>query len=115
MKLLFDQNISYRILKRLSEAYSGSSHVKKEGLINASDLEIWEYAKARNFILVTQDSDFNDIYLLKGFPPKILWLQAGNAGTNELAGLLNNHQNALREFQENEDLGCLNITQSGIK
>lgn len=115
MKLLFDQNISYRILKRLSEAYSSSSHVKKEGLINSSDLEIWEYAKNHQFILVTQDSDFNDIYLLKGFPPKILWLQAGNIRTNELANLLNNQQIAVREFQENEDLGCLNITQSGNK
>jgi predicted nuclease of predicted toxin-antitoxin system len=115
MKLLFDQNISYRILKRLPEAYSGSSHVKKAGLINSSDLEIWEYAKTHEFILVTQDSDFNDIYLLKGFPPKILWLQAGNIRTNELADLLSNQQIALREFQENEDLGCLNITQSGIK
>ncbi len=34
MKLLFDQNISYRIIKLLSHEFSGSSHVKKEGLVN---------------------------------------------------------------------------------
>jgi len=55
MKLLFDQNISFRILKKLSEAYSGSSHIKTEGLMNAPDLEIWEYAKNQHFIIVTQD------------------------------------------------------------
>lgn len=115
MKLLFDQNISYRILKRISDIYSGSSHVKKEGLINSSDLEIWEYAKTRKFIIVTQDSDFNDLYLVKGFPPKILWLQSGNIRTNELANLLNNQQKEVHQFLENEDLGCLNITQSGLK
>jgi len=42
MKLLFDQNISFRILKKLSDFFADSSHVKTEGLINASDLEIWE-------------------------------------------------------------------------
>ncbi|MDP2114926.1 MAG: DUF5615 family PIN-like protein, partial [Bacteroidota bacterium] len=71
MKLLFDQNISYRILKNLPEIYSGSSHIIAEGLINAPDFTIWEYAKLHQFMIVTQDSDFNDIYLLKGFPPKI--------------------------------------------
>ncbi len=45
MKLLFDQNISQRILKALPDIYSGSSHVKSEGLINASDKLIWEFAK----------------------------------------------------------------------
>ncbi|NEW81990.1 MAG: hypothetical protein GZ094_06460 [Mariniphaga sp.] len=53
MKLLFDQNISYRILKKISEAYSDSSHVKLEGLKNASDSEIWEYANLHQFTIVT--------------------------------------------------------------
>ena len=59
MKLLFDQNISFRILKKLSDFFADSSHVKTEGLINASDLEIWEYAKHNDFTIVSQDSDFN--------------------------------------------------------
>lgn len=112
MKLLFDQNISYRILKKLSEAYLGSSHVKTEGLSNSSDLEIWEYARNNQYILVTQDSDFNDIYLLKGFPPKIVWIQFGNLQTNQLAALLNNSQRNLLDFEVNEELGCLNLWQS---
>ena len=45
MKLLFDQNISYRILNLLSNDFSGSTHVKKEGLVNESDRVIWEFAK----------------------------------------------------------------------
>lgn len=59
MKLLFDQNISFRILRKLPEAYSGSSHIKTEGLMNASDYEIWEFAKLHQFTIVTQDSDFS--------------------------------------------------------
>jgi predicted nuclease of predicted toxin-antitoxin system len=45
MKLLFDQNISYRILKILPEKFVGSSHVKKESLINAPDREIGSLQK----------------------------------------------------------------------
>lgn len=42
MKLLFDQNISHRIFALLPDKYAGSTSVKKEGLINVTDLQIWE-------------------------------------------------------------------------
>lgn len=111
MKLLFDQNISFRILKKLSEVFPGSSHVKIEGLINASDLEIWEYAKHHQFVVVSQDSDFNDLFLLKGFPPKILWFQTGNIRTNELVSILEKRQNDILDFGNNDELGCLGISR----
>ena len=69
MRFLFDQNIFHKILAILPEQFSDSSSVKKEGLINSTDREIWEFAKRNNFIIVTQDSDFNDLNLLLGFPP----------------------------------------------
>lgn len=49
MKLLFDQNISFRILRRLNDFYNGSSHVTGLGLMNESDIEIWEYAKINQY------------------------------------------------------------------
>ena len=55
MKFLFDQNISHRILALIPEQFSGSTSIKKEGLINAQDKQIWEFAKDHNFIIVTQD------------------------------------------------------------
>jgi predicted nuclease of predicted toxin-antitoxin system len=112
MKLLFDQNISFRILKKISETYSGSSHVKIEGLKNASDLEIWEYAKLHQFIIVTQDSDFNDIFFLKGFPPKILWFRTGNLPTDELSFILQNQQSDILDFGNNDELGCLEFSKA---
>ena len=114
MKLLFDQNISYRILKKIPDVYSGSSHVKFEGLMNASDLEIWEYARLHQFIIVTQDSDFNDLYLLKGFPPKILWFQTSNLGTDDLALILKNRQSDVLNFIDNGELGCLELSRIKI-
>jgi predicted nuclease of predicted toxin-antitoxin system len=111
MKLLFDQNISLRILKKLPEIFYGSSHVKTEGLMNSPDLEIWQYARVHHFIIVTQDSDFNDLYLIKGFPPKILWFQTGNLQTAELALILKNRQNDLIDFSNNNELGCMEISR----
>ena len=111
MKLLFDQNISYRILKKLPVIYECSSHVIREGLINSSDLEVWEYARQHQFIIVTQDSDFNDIYLLKGFPPKILWLHTGNLRTDELVNILKIKLNEILEFSNNSEYGCFEFSR----
>ena len=48
MKFLFDQNISHRILDRLPGLFKESTSVKKEGLINEPDKNIWEFAKDEN-------------------------------------------------------------------
>lgn len=59
MKLLFDQNISFRIVKLLSDKFALSSTVKLEGLIDKSDFEIWTFAKQNDFVIVSQDNDFS--------------------------------------------------------
>lgn len=109
MKFLFDQNISHRILEKLPEQLKESTSVKKEGLINATDLNIWEFAKRNNLIIVTQDSDFNDLTALYGFPPKIIWIRSGNLKTNEIADLLISNQSSIQAFLDDKDLGCFEI------
>ncbi len=81
MKLSFDQNISYRILKKLERTYPASDQVKKLGLENPTDIELWEYARINSYAIVTFDSDFMDIANLKGHPPKIIWLRTGKTST----------------------------------
>lgn len=109
MKLLFDQNISFRILAKLSQEFAGSVHVKTEGLIDASDIEVWNFAKAKGFIIVTQDSDFNDLTSLYGFPPKIIWIRFGNLRTEEIADLLKFNLNSIEKFSTDPDLGCFEM------
>lgn len=86
-----------------------------EALMKASDLEIWEYARLHQLIIVTQDSDFNGLYLLKGFPPKILWFQTSNPGTDDLALILRNRQNDVLDFIDNDELGCLELSRIKIR
>jgi|SRR5690606_1907453 len=109
MKLLFDQNISHRILHLLPDIYIDSTSVKKESLINANDKSIWEFAKQNHYTIVTQDSDFNDFNILFGFPPKIIWIRTGNISTKLLAELLSNYQREIKDFIESKNFGCYEI------
>jgi predicted nuclease of predicted toxin-antitoxin system len=109
MKLLFDQNISYRILKLLTEEYRESTHVKSEGMINAPDRQIWEFAKKNGFIVVTKDSDFNDLNSLYGFPPKVIWLRLGNLPTKQVYEVLLDKFNDLQTFNNDNQLGVFEI------
>ena len=61
MKLIFDQNISFRILKKLNPAFEDSLHVSEARLNNANDSDIWKFAKKHHFTIVTFDADFYDI------------------------------------------------------
>ncbi|UBM61603.1 DUF5615 family PIN-like protein [Candidatus Sulfidibacterium hydrothermale] len=108
MKLLFDQNISFRLVKRITDLFPGSKQVRELGLENATDLEIFNYAKKKDYAIVTFDSDFCDLNIVKGFPPKIIWLKTGNRTTNELERLFRNKQDLIRIFLS-EDYGCLEI------
>lgn len=111
MKLLFDQNISQRILKVLPEIYNGSTHVKMEGLINSPDRIIWEFAKKNGFIVVTQDSDFNELNSLLGFPPKIIWIRTGNLKTQTIIDMLIDNYLEILKFAEDINYGCFEIVR----
>ena len=114
MRLLFDQNISARIIPLLREAFPGSTQVTLEGLSNARDLEIWHWAKKNDYSIVTFDSDFVDILTLKGFPPKIILLRLGNRRTRELAEVIQNRQSVIQEFLNDNNIGCLEIFVPGF-
>ena len=77
MKLLFDHNLSPSLVKRLADLYPNSNHLYLMGLDRENDNIIWEIAKQQDYIIVTKDSDFNELLILKGFPPKVIWIRIG--------------------------------------
>ena len=87
MKLLFNQNISHRIINLLPEEFSKSEQVRTVNLEGATDFDIWNFARENRFSIVTFDADFADIAYLKCFPPKIIWLRTGNMTTLKIAKL----------------------------
>ncbi len=100
MKLLFDENLSYRLVTALSDIYPDSNHVRDVGLVGADDRRIWRYAANREFLLVSKDTDFYQRSVLHGAPPKVIWLRIGNAGTSAIAALLRERYLAVRRFAE---------------
>ena len=113
MKLLFDQNISFRIEKTLSQKFADSKHVSSLGIMNSKDIDIWNYAKKEWFVVVTFDSDFYDLSLINGCPPKIIWIRKGNLTTNSIGKTLEETHLIIRNFIENIDkknIACLEIT-----
>ena len=79
MRLLFDHNLPPGRIARLRDLFPHSEHVFVVGLDRANDLEIREYAGREGFVIVTKDADFSDLCVLKGFPPKIVWIRRGIA------------------------------------
>ncbi|MDP3180773.1 MAG: DUF5615 family PIN-like protein [Bacteroidota bacterium] len=112
MKLLFDQNISFRITKKLISYFPDCLHVSDCGLIDCEDQSIWKYAKENNCFIVTFDSDFYDISMINGHPPKIIWIRTGNLTTNEIAQLIIHNEKAINSFLNNPelmDIACLEL------
>jgi len=98
VKLLFDENLSPRLLSSLSNTYPGSAHVDFVGLHGRTDEEIWAWARLNDFAIVSKDDDFRQLCFLHGAPPKIIWLSVGNAGTAAIAGLLVQERSGIEAF-----------------
>ena len=88
MKLLLDENLSDRIISQIVDLYPDSVHVKTLGLINTDDVVIREYAKARDFVIASKDSDFHQRSLLYGHPPKFIYLRIGNSPTSKIVQIM---------------------------
>jgi predicted nuclease of predicted toxin-antitoxin system len=109
MRLLFDQNLSYKLKNHFKNEFPGSCHVSDHHLIESLDNDIWNFARANNYTIVTQDIDFFEIMLVKGFPPKIIWFKKGNSSTKTVRDALNQNIASIFDFELNNDLGCLEI------
>ncbi len=112
LKLLFDENISYKLCQRLADIFPDSKHIKAFQLEKRDDIQIWAFAKREDFIVVTQDSDFNDISTLRGFPPYVIWLRTGNAKVMEIEKVLRQHYQNIVEIVATGKQGVIEINSS---
>jgi predicted nuclease of predicted toxin-antitoxin system len=109
LRLLFDQNLSRKLVTRLADIFPNASHVQFHGLAEKTDTEIWEFAKLNDFCIVTQDADFAERSRLYGSPPKVVWLRCGNALTDQVETLMRSGQEAIEELLENPNFHCLEL------
>ena len=98
MKLLFDENLSPRLVERLNDLYPDCVHVREVGLERSPDEAVWNYARANAFTIVTQDADFGEMSVLLDSPPKVIWLRRGNSSTGEIETILRAQYAAIVAF-----------------
>lgn len=75
MKILFDQNISFRIIGKIKHLYPEAKQIRELGLENSSDMEIWNFANKNQYTIITFDSDFLIFRILKDILQKSFGLK----------------------------------------
>lgn len=111
MKLLFDENISYKLEARVQDIFPGSCHVKSLSLASADDDGVWVIAKEEGYAIVTKDSDFNDRSIVFDFPPHVVWLRCGNSRVADIEWLLRKHKTKIEAFVNKGRQGVIEIGQ----
>jgi predicted nuclease of predicted toxin-antitoxin system len=106
-RLLIDNNLSHRLGEELTSLGIEATHVKEIGLQNADDTEIWQYAAANGFHIISKDKDFNHIVTLRGFSPKVIHLDIGNCSTYDIANLLSKNIDVINKFLDDDLSGLL--------
>jgi predicted nuclease of predicted toxin-antitoxin system len=110
VKLLFDENLSRKLVERLSDLFPGSTHVAFEGLLQGPDMGVWEHAKAHGLAIVTADADFYELATTFGPPPKVIWLRGCDYPTRAAERLIRNQAIRIAEFLRDEEQGVLILT-----
>jgi predicted nuclease of predicted toxin-antitoxin system len=100
---LFDNNLSRALVPRLADVFPGCLHVSTAGLEFALDEAIWQFARDRDYTIVSKDNDFQSLVLLQGAPPKAVILAVGNAPTSHVEAVLRMHSQMLAEFDAGDD------------
>jgi predicted nuclease of predicted toxin-antitoxin system len=99
MKLLFDENLSPKLSHLVAASFPESQHVRDAGLVGLGDDNIWTYAKANGFTVISKDQDFYQRALLYGAPPKFIWLRLGNCTRDDLLALIRGCERDISAFE----------------
>ena len=112
-RLLFDENLSPRLATVCADLFPGSQHVRDLGLKGATDQTIWAYAAEQGFCIVSKDDDFRGLSLLKGAPPKVIWLIVGNTSTAEITRILREAAPFVQDFLVDSATALLTLRRGG--
>lgn len=109
MRLLLDENLSEFILPAIADLYPESLHVRLLDAGGASDDMVWRLAKEHGCVLVTRDEDFLRFSIVRGAPPKVVWLAVGNYSNHELVRLLRTRYQDIEQFHSHEQATFLTL------
>lgn len=98
MKLLFDHNLSHKIVPAIADLFE-CAHVRQLGLARETpDETIWAFAKQHGYTIVTADRDFLRLAQIQGAPPQVIRLDAMDYPTRTAATLIRKYAAAIGDF-----------------
>lgn len=112
MKLLLDQNFSYKLIKPLSKHYEEVVHVSRLGLGQNSDSMIWQHALTHDYTIVSRDAYFAEKNALTGYPIKVIWVKCQNTTTENMLNMLTDNYEAIMHFYHDETTFCLELVDA---
>jgi predicted nuclease of predicted toxin-antitoxin system len=107
VKLLFDENLSHRLVSRIDDLFPGSAHVRLLGLEGMQDRQIWEHARSQGFAIVSADADFYELATTAGPPPKLIWLRGCDYPTSVAEELIRAQSIRIVDFLNDRDRSVL--------
>lgn len=110
MKLLFDENLSHKLVRLLTDLFPDSIHVRDVGLKAADDPLVWDYAKGKDLMIVSKDSDMHQRSFMFGYPPKIIWVRLGNCSTSDVEKLLRRNFTIIETFYNDPYASFLSLS-----
>jgi predicted nuclease of predicted toxin-antitoxin system len=109
VKLLFDENLSPALPRRIADIFPNSVHVRDVGMKATDDPVVWDYAKDNDFMIASKDADMHDLSLVFGNPPKVVWLRLGNCSTRQVEELLRRDYDVIKLFYEDDSVSLLSL------
>jgi predicted nuclease of predicted toxin-antitoxin system len=109
VRLLFDENLSTDLPKRIIGIFPSSAHVRDVGLVGADDIVIWRLAADNGYVWVTKDDDFVELSILRDAPPKIILIGLGNCRTSAVAALLEAEKSKIERFESDDSASLLEL------
>src|SRR5207247_2514645 len=107
VKLLFDHNLSPKLVRQLAELYPDSEHVRDLKLHKADDEAVWNHAREHGLVIASKDSDFHQRSFLYGFPPKVIWIRRGNCTTRDIEEILRKQHGTIQKVLEDRESSFL--------
>jgi len=103
MKLLFDENLSRRLVEAVRDLFPGSVHITQVGLPGGTlDRTIWDYAAQNGFAIITGDTDFVTLANTLGHPPKVILLANCDYPTDIAVRLISSNAIRIAEFERDD-------------
>jgi len=113
VKLLFDENLSPRLARRLADIFPRSAHVRDHALDQSDDRAIFDFAARNGFTIVSKDKDFRGLTVMLGPPPKFVQVMVGNSAVSMVEDLLREHAGEIHAFELHPERKVLLLSQRG--